>query len=120
MLHLLQESSQLARFPKSRKMRWAGHAARMGENSIKNQVGKPEGRNHSEDLNTDGMILEFLSEKEDGMGRCGLDSCGSGKGPVAGPCVHGNETLGSLTDGEFLQKEDSAPCNLVRKWNVKM
>jgi len=27
---------------------------------------------------------------------------GSGQGPVAGPCEHSNETLGSIKDGKFL------------------
>jgi len=30
------------------------------------------------------------------VGRCGLDSYGSGQGPVAGSCEHGNELLGSI------------------------
>jgi hypothetical protein len=33
---------------------------------------------------------------------CGLDSSGSGQGPVVGPCEHGNETLGSIIGVEFL------------------
>jgi hypothetical protein len=33
---------------------------------------------------------------------CGLDSSGSGQGPVAGCCEHGNETSGSIKGGEFL------------------
>jgi hypothetical protein len=28
--------------------------------------------------------------------RCGLDSYGSGQGPVAGSCEHGNEPLESI------------------------
>jgi len=28
------------------------------------------------------------------MLRCGSDSSGSGYGPLAGPCEHGNETSG--------------------------
>jgi hypothetical protein len=51
------------------------------------------------------------------MGRCGLDSCGSGEGPVAGCCEDGNEPSGSIRGEEFrdqlsdylLLKEDSAP-----------
>jgi hypothetical protein len=30
------------------------------------------------------------------MGGCGLDSSGSGKGPVARSCEHGNEPSGSV------------------------
>jgi hypothetical protein len=32
----------------------------------------------------------------------GLDACGSGKGPVAGSCEHGNELSDSMKGGEFL------------------
>jgi len=37
-------------------MRWAGHVARMEpmRNAYKNVVGKPEERDHSEDLGVDG------------------------------------------------------------------
>jgi len=34
--------------------------------------------------------------------RCGLDSYGSGQGPVAGCCEHGNERLGRITSWEFI------------------
>jgi hypothetical protein len=36
------------------------------------------------------------------VGRCGLDACGSGKGPVVDSCEHGNELSGSIKGGEFL------------------
>jgi hypothetical protein len=36
------------------------------------------------------------------VGRCGLDSFGSGQGPIAGCCEHGNELPGSIKGGEFL------------------
>jgi hypothetical protein len=41
---------------KSRRMRWTGNVARMGEmgNVYKISVGKPEGKNQSEDLGIDG------------------------------------------------------------------
>jgi hypothetical protein len=32
----------------------------------------------------------------------GLDSSGSGQGQVAGSCKHGNDPLGSIKYGEFL------------------
>jgi hypothetical protein len=32
----------------------------------------------------------------------GLDSSGSGQGPVAGSCAHGNEPTGSIKGGQFL------------------
>jgi hypothetical protein len=36
------------------------------------------------------------------VGRCGLDSSGSGQGPVVGSCEHGNYPSGSIKGGEFL------------------
>jgi len=44
---------------KSRTIRWADHVARRGDMKSTNNilVGKPEGKNHSEDLGVDGKIL---------------------------------------------------------------
>jgi len=36
------------------------------------------------------------------VGNYGLDASGSGQGPVADSCEHGNEPLGSIKGGEFL------------------
>jgi hypothetical protein len=36
------------------------------------------------------------------VGRCGLESSGTGKGPMASSCEHGNELAGSIKGGEFL------------------
>jgi hypothetical protein len=36
------------------------------------------------------------------VGRCGLDVSNLRQGPVAGSCEHGNEPLGSIEGGEFL------------------
>jgi hypothetical protein len=33
-----------------------------------------------------------------------MDSTGSGQGPVAGSCKYGNELLGSIKCGEFLDQ----------------
>jgi hypothetical protein len=43
---------------KSRRMRWAGHAARMGEgrNVYRVLVGKPEGKSHLKDQGVDGRM----------------------------------------------------------------
>jgi hypothetical protein len=45
-LHNLKSSPNIIRMIKSRKMRWAGHVARMGEtrNAYRILVGKPEGK----------------------------------------------------------------------------
>jgi hypothetical protein len=37
---------------------------------------------------------------------CGLESHGSGQGPVLGYCEHGNEPSGSIKGGEFDQLRD--------------
>jgi hypothetical protein len=38
------------------------------------------------------------------VGRCGLDTSGSGQGPVADSYEHGNEPLGSTEGEEFLDQ----------------
>jgi hypothetical protein len=47
-LHNLYSSPNIIRMIKSRRMRWAGHVARMGKLRIGYRilVGKPEGKNH--------------------------------------------------------------------------
>jgi len=59
---------------KSRRLRWAGHVVNMEEmrNIYKILIGKPEGKNHLEDLDIDGRIIfEWILEKWGG-------SCGFG------------------------------------------
>jgi hypothetical protein len=74
-------------------MRWAGHVARMGEERkvYKVLVGKPEGKRPLGRPREDGSecILGRLAWG------CGLDSTGSGQGPVAGCCECGDEPSGS-------------------------
>jgi hypothetical protein len=57
-LHNLYSSPNIVRVIKSRRMRWAGHVARMGEGRGVYRVldGRPEGKNHWEDLGVDGRI----------------------------------------------------------------
>jgi hypothetical protein len=57
-LHNLYSSPDIIRQIKSRRMRWAGHVARMGErrNVYRFLVGKPEGKNHLEDQGVDGRM----------------------------------------------------------------
>jgi hypothetical protein len=60
----------IIRIIKSRRMRWAGHVARMGEKrkAYRILVGKPEVRDHWEDLDVSGWtILKWILEREDGM-----------------------------------------------------
>ena len=55
----LYSSPNIVRVIKSRRMRWAGHVARMGEERVVYSVleGKPEGRNYWGDLGLDGWII---------------------------------------------------------------
>jgi hypothetical protein len=45
---MIYSSPSIIRMMKSRRMRWAGHVARMGEkrNAYRLLVRKPEGKNH--------------------------------------------------------------------------
>jgi hypothetical protein len=47
-LHDLYSTPNIIRIIKSRRMRWAGHVARMGEkrNAYRLLAGKPEGKRH--------------------------------------------------------------------------
>jgi len=64
-LHNLCTSLNIIRVIKSRRIRWAEHAARMGDmrNAYKIWVRKLEGKSHLEDLDVDGRILEWVLEK---------------------------------------------------------
>jgi hypothetical protein len=57
-LHVLYSSPDIIRQIKSRRMRGAGHVARMGEGRNVNGilVEKPEGRNYLEDQGVDGRM----------------------------------------------------------------
>jgi hypothetical protein len=57
-LHNLYSSPDIIRKIKSRRMRWAGHVARMGvgRNVYRVLVGKPEGKSHLKDQGVDGRM----------------------------------------------------------------
>jgi hypothetical protein len=78
-LHFLYSSPNIIRQIKSRRMRWAGHMARMREerNVYKGLMAKPEERHHLEDQGVDGrMESEWLLG--DWLRECRLDPVGSG------------------------------------------
>jgi hypothetical protein len=79
-LHDLYSSPDIIRQIKSRRMRWAGHVARMGEgrNVYRVLVGNLDGKRPLERPRRrweDGIRMDL---REIGWGGCGVDSPGSG------------------------------------------
>jgi hypothetical protein len=65
-LHNMYSSPKIIRMNKSRKMRWAEYALRMGEKkkACRNLVGKSEGKHHYEGLDIGRRkILGWILEK---------------------------------------------------------
>jgi hypothetical protein len=78
-------------------MGWVGHVARVKiSNVYKIFAGTPEGRPRRR---WEGNIKTDLKLKS---GRLRTDSNGSGEGPVAGFCKHGNELSGFIKGSECL------------------
>jgi hypothetical protein len=77
-----------------------------------------KGRDHLEDPGIDGRItVECMWGSR--VGKCGLDSCDSGQGPIEGCCEHGNELSGSLNGGDFVdQLSDIVSEGLLSMWLV--
>jgi hypothetical protein len=76
-LHNLYSSPDIIRQVKSRRMRWAGHVAHMGEEIKVYKVLVGKERDRSEDQGVDGkMRSEWILRRL--AWRCGLDSTGSG------------------------------------------
>jgi hypothetical protein len=103
-LYALYSSLNIVRLIKSRRLRWAGYVARMGERrgAYRVLVGKPEGRIplgiHRCKWEDN---IKWMFERLDGSHR--LDQSGSGQGHVAGSCEYGDKPSGSLNCGEFLE-----------------
>jgi hypothetical protein len=97
-LHNLYASPNVVRVIKARRIRWAAYVARMGAiiNVCKTLVAKPEGKRSHGKFRLGGEDNNRIHLREIGWGDvCGLDSFGSGYGPVTGSCEHGNEPSGS-------------------------
>jgi hypothetical protein len=96
-LHNLYSSPDIIRQIKSRRIRWARRMARMGEgrNVYRVLMGKSEGKRPFERRRRgweDGIKMDL---REIGWGGCGVDSPGSGYGPLVGCCECGDEPSGS-------------------------
>jgi hypothetical protein len=65
----------------------------LSENLKERPLGRPR-RKWEDNIKMD------LRERK--VGNCGLDSCGSRGGPVAGSCERDNEPWGFVKGGEFL------------------
>jgi len=96
-------SSNIIRMIKSRRIRWVGHVASMGERKGVHRVlvGKPEERVHFEDPSVDGrIILRKMFRKLDVRAWTGSSWLRIKTGGVT--CECGNEPSGSMKCGEFL------------------
>ena len=89
---------------KSRRMRWAGHIARMGKKRgmYRVLVGKPDGRRLLGRPRRRWENNMKIDLQEVGCGGYGLDRAGSREGQVAGIFECGNEPSGSMKFGEFI------------------
>jgi hypothetical protein len=95
---MLYCSPSIIRIIKSRRMRWAGHVARMGEkrNAYRILVGKPErkkplGRPRRRWV--DNIKMDLREIGGDGVGWIHMTQ---DKGPVEGSCEHGIEPSASI------------------------
>jgi hypothetical protein len=84
---------------KSRRMRWAGLAARVGEKRgvYRILVGTPEGK-----IPLGRPRLRWEDDIKVGWGGYLLDCSGLGYGQVAGTCKHSSELLGPVKCKKFL------------------
>jgi hypothetical protein len=100
-LHNLYSSPSIIIMIKSRRMRWAGHVARMGgEKRI--LVGKPEGKRPlGRSRRRWRTILKWILERQDRMVWIGLIWLRIE--PVEGSCEHGNKPPGSIKCWEVLE-----------------
>jgi hypothetical protein len=102
--HSLYSSPNIVRVIISRRMRWVGHVARMveGRGVYRVLIGRPEDRRP---LGKpwrrwqDNIKLDLKGDRDQWSE---LDSAGSGYGPVAGFCEHGNEPSGSIKKAGYL------------------
>ena len=102
-LNSLYSSLNIVRVIKSRRLRWAGHVARMedGRGVHKVLVGNLRERDHWGDQDIDGrIILRWILKKWERVVETGWSWLRIGQ--MAGACEYGNELSGSIKCREFL------------------
>jgi hypothetical protein len=101
-LENLSASARVIWLIKSRRVRWVGHVACMGEKRTTYWVlGNLKARNHFEDIGLDGRKTVKWIWKEEG-GRAWTDWSASGQGQVAGSCEQGVNPQVPICAGDFL------------------
>jgi hypothetical protein len=115
-LYYLYTSSYIVRVIISRRMRWMGHVAHIGEMIVEYRIliGKPEGRKLLDRPRRrwEGDIKLYL------RGRVNWMHLAQDRRPVADFCGYGKEPSDSIKSGEFLDwlsdcwllRKDSDPC----------
>jgi hypothetical protein len=64
------------------------------------------------------IIFKWKLKKKDWGRSCELDWPGAGQGQVAGSCEKGDETLGSIKRGAFVDQMRKCFFDQLRKYNV--
>ena len=103
-LNDLYSLPNIVRVVKSRRMRWAGHVARMGEDRSVQRVlvGKPERKRPLGRPDVDGRIIFKMDLQELGGGCGDWMELAEDRGKVAGTCGYGEGLSGSINAGNFL------------------
>jgi hypothetical protein len=102
----MRNSPNTIRMIPSRRMRWAGHVARMEEkrNAYRILVGKPEGNRPLGRPRRRGVNNIKIDLREIGCEWYGLGQTVSGLGPLEGSCEHGEEPLGFIKCWKVLEQ----------------
>jgi hypothetical protein len=94
-ISVLHNTSPDIRMMKSRRTKWAWNVARMRDDKCLQNVGRNARRDKSKYLGVDERTILKWSLGKTGF-LCELYSSGSGQGPLACSCEHGDETSGNI------------------------